>query len=135
MNGINPSPKPLLHLPRSVATIHDDTMGTHPLGPEGLRPELPTGVEALHVKHVHYLAGYGAYRTFLHPHQSTDLRGTQVGLWVRVNEEFEPCDYTLQGTRPDFCLSAVVRQTEDWPYGDQVPLFEDYLASSSTGSW
>ncbi|TEU17166.1 MAG: hypothetical protein E3J25_02300, partial [Anaerolineales bacterium] len=28
-------------------------------------------------------------------------------------------------------LQMVVRQTEDWPYGDSVPLFEDYLAARS----
>ncbi len=28
-------------------------------------------------------------------------------------------------------LSAVVRQTEDWPYGDHIPLFDDYLAPRS----
>lgn len=28
-------------------------------------------------------------------------------------------------------LTAVVRQTEDWPYGDHVPLFDDYIAARS----
>ena len=28
---------------------------------------------------------------------------------------------------PSGTITTVVRQTEDWPYGDQVPLFDDYL--------
>ena len=33
---------------------------------------------------------------------------------------------------PSGTLTTAVRQTEDWPYGDEVPLFDDYLASRST---
>ena len=29
-------------------------------------------------------------------------------------------------------LTAVVRQTEDWPHGDHIPLFDDYLAPRSS---
>ena len=32
---------------------------------------------------------------------------------------------------PSGTLTTVVRQTEDWPYGDEVPLFDDYLAPRS----
>jgi len=33
---------------------------------------------------------------------------------------------------PDGDLTTVVRQTDDWPYGDDVPLFDDYLIPRST---
>ena len=32
---------------------------------------------------------------------------------------------------PSGTLTTVVQQTEDWPYGDEVPLFDDHLASRS----
>ena len=32
---------------------------------------------------------------------------------------------------PSGTLKAIVRQVEDWPYGDQVPLLDDYLACRS----
>ncbi len=34
--------------------------------------------------------------------------------------------YTPSGT-----LTTVVRKTEDWPYGDHIPLFDDYLIPRS----
>ena len=32
---------------------------------------------------------------------------------------------------PSGTLTAVVRQTEDWPHGDEVPLFDDFLVARS----
>jgi hypothetical protein len=32
---------------------------------------------------------------------------------------------------PSGTLTAVVRQTDDWPHGDEVPLFDDFLATRS----
>lgn len=70
----------------------------------------------------------------------SDAYGPPVrfGPEVEVREWREPEGdgrYPLLHTQyvtPDGTLSCVVRQTDDWPYGDHVPFLDDYVEARAT---
>jgi hypothetical protein len=69
----------------------------------------------------------------------SDLHGlpVQFGPRVQVREWKEDRDdekYPLlhkEYNTPSGALKAIVSKAEDWPYGDHVPLFDDYLIPRS----
>jgi len=57
-----------------------------------------------------------------HPSVTTSLRKEQDDEGALLHKTYHT---------PDGDLETTVRQTEDWPYGDRVPLFDDFLIPRS----
>jgi len=55
----------------------------------------------------------------------------KIKEWKEVRKEEECPLLYKEYLTPEGKLTSIVRKTEDWPYHDQVPLFNDYLAPRS----
>jgi len=57
--------------------------------------------------------------------------GVEVRTWREETPGPGPDLLHKQYVTPAGVLEAIVRQTEDWPYGERVPLFDDYICPRS----
>lgn len=57
--------------------------------------------------------------------------GVEITQWKEEREGAGDPLLHKQYLTPEGKLETIVRQTEDWPYGDSVPIFNDYLTPRS----